>query len=253
MRFFPLAASVAALLLSLFSNPSLAQQPKDLPPPANKSAIQPDTGSVSKNVYTNDFFRFVYTFPDGWRVQSTTEQKDIIEEGHKALYGGTPEKSEEHQQAMKATWTLFGAEDFVREEPAGSSLQIVAFDLKSDPTFKDPVAFLVAIGEELKARGAEIVQKPASSAIAGREFFVLKMKIEDTRQDSSKRTIYYASVVTIERGFALTWFFFAEKSSTLQDLLGGLNGLKFQSSADSPIAPHLGAQVEASRRANYAL
>jgi hypothetical protein len=231
----------------------LAQQPLAPPTPASKSATQPDTGSVSNNIYTNDFFRFFYTFPAGWRVQNVAEQRNIMEEGHKALYGGTPEESEEHQQAMKWTWTLFGAESIAKDEPAGSSLQIVAFDVKGDPTFKDPVAFLAAMAEELKARGAEIVQKPSNSVIAGREFFVLKMKIDDTRQASGRRTIYYATALTVEHGFALAWFCFADNSSTLQDLLGGLNQLKFLSPNGSPFAPHLGAQVEVFHRANYAL
>jgi hypothetical protein len=78
--------------------------------------VQPDTGSVSDSVYTNDFWGFSYPFPANWRVQSKQEQREIAEEGHKDLYGNDPEKSAEHQEALKWSWTLFGGRKIPREK-----------------------------------------------------------------------------------------------------------------------------------------
>jgi hypothetical protein len=126
--------------------------------------------------------------------------------------------------------TFRRAED-TEGEAVGSSVQVVAFDLKGDPTFKSPAEFLSGISERMKEKGAEVVQKPAESSIAGRNFFTLKMKFDNPDPASSRRSVYYAATMTIERGYALTWFLFASSSAALQELLDNLNQLKFKNSA----------------------
>ena len=223
--------SFATLLVSSCLNASAAQQVVT-PPAQTKASLQPDAGSVSNNVYTNEFFRFSYAFPADWYAQSQKEQKQVAEEGHKAIHGENPEKSEEHQEAMKSTWTLFGAVKDLKAGPSGPSVQIVAFNLKGDPTFKNPADVLSGIGEALKARGAELVQKPTESSVAERKFFTMKMKIDNPDPAASPRTIYYAASMTVEQGYALAWFLFSDSPSSLQELLEGLNQVKFKNSAN---------------------
>lgn len=115
--------------------------------------------------------------------------KSKSKEGHKAVHEENPEKSEEHQEAMKWTWTLFGAVKNLEAGPIGPSVQIVAFDLKGDATFKNPAEVLSGIGETLETRGAQFVQKPTESSIAGRKFFTMKMKITSPDPTASPRTV----------------------------------------------------------------
>ena len=204
-----LQTSLAMLLVFSFQNASAAQ-PAAAPSSQTKAPVQPDTGSVSNNVYANEFFGFSYAFPADWHTQSQKEQKQVVEEGHKAVHGDNPEKSEEHQQAMKSMWTLFGAVKDLQAGPAGPSDQIVAFDLKGDPTFKNPGDVLFGIGETLKAKGAELLQKPTESSLAGRKFLTLKMKIDNPDAAASSQTIYYAASMTVEQGYALAWFLFSD-------------------------------------------
>ena len=230
MRYSLKHASLVIFLSSLLPDAFLAQQTPAPPPSKISAAAQPDAGAVSDNVYTNDFFGFSYTFPANWRAQSKQEQREIVEEGHKNVRGNDPEESEEHQEAMKWMWTLFGAVKDLKAGALGPSIQIVAFDLKGDPTFKNPMEFLSGVSEEMKEKGAKVVQKPAESSIAGRNFFTLKMKFNIP--GSSPQTVHYAATITIERGYALTWFLFADSPAALQELLDGLNQLKFRNSAN---------------------
>lgn len=232
MLFSRWCASSAILLLLSLQNVSSTQQTAPPRPLQTKAPVQPDIGSVSENVYANEFFRFAYTFPADWHVQNQKEQKQVAEEGHKSIHGDNPEKSEEHQEAMKLTWTLFGAVKDLKAGPTGPSVQIVAFDLKADPTFKNPAEVLSGIGETLETRGAQFLQKPTESSIAGRKFFTMKMKITDPDATASTRTIYYAASMTLERGYALAWFLFSDSPSSLEELLGTLNQVKFKNSAN---------------------
>lgn len=227
-----LLRTLLGIFLGLLMKNALQAQQKPAPSSQTETALQPDTGSVSENVYANDFFRFAYTFPADWHVQSQKEQKQIAEEGHKAVHEENPEKSEEHQEAMKWTWTLFGAVKNLEAGPTGPSVQIVAFDLKGDPTFKNPAEVLSGIGETLETRGAQLVQKPTESSIAGRKFFTMKMKITSPDPTASPRTVYYAASMSIERGYALAWFLFSDSPSSLEELVGTLNQVRFKNSAN---------------------
>jgi hypothetical protein len=100
--------SFAALLILSLASFLPAQQKEAAPSAQNGAAVLPDTGFVFDNIYKNDFFGFSYPFPAGWQVQSKRAQRQVMEEGHKSIFGEDPEKSVEHQEAMKLVWTLFG-------------------------------------------------------------------------------------------------------------------------------------------------
>ncbi len=45
------------------------------PPASDQTAVRPDTGSISGNVYTNPYFGFSIAFPQGWKVVQSGRTK----------------------------------------------------------------------------------------------------------------------------------------------------------------------------------
>jgi hypothetical protein len=193
-------------------------------PPA--AALKPDSGSVSAGIYRNDFFGFSYSFPADWKVQSEKEQRAIAERGHQEAYDQDPNDSAEHQQAMKYTWFLLGA-GASAADPQKPSLQLIAFDLAGDRSFKNPRQFLGQLSAPIKAMGGRVTQAPTEKTIAGHRFTSVQYRIDTLGDDNRPATVYWESALTVERGHVLAWFFFSDSQAALDRLAGTLDSIAF--------------------------
>lgn len=219
-----LAAALAVLALVW---PLAAQDAPAHPAAPPAAALKPDSGSVSAGTYKNDFFGFSYSFPADWKVQSEKEQRAIAEHGHEEAYDQDPNDSGEHQQAMKYTWFLLGA---VRDPSAGSgkpSLQLIAFDLAGDRSFKNPKQFLGELSAPIKAMGGRVTQAPTEKTIAGHRFTSVQYRIDTVTDNNKPATVYWESALTVQRGHVLAWFFFSDSQAGLDRLAGTLDSVAF--------------------------
>lgn len=90
-----------------------AQQKNDPPPPTRanvrsdpQSANTLDTGNLEGGAYSNDFFGFSLTLPDGWLVLDTDDNKKILNKGRQAVEENVPEKKKAALEASLARTSI---------------------------------------------------------------------------------------------------------------------------------------------------
>ncbi|MBW7474719.1 DUF1795 domain-containing protein [Paenibacillus oenotherae] len=65
-----------------------------------------DLGKVENGTYTNDYFGFSLTVPQGWQVQDAETMNEISEMGKDAIAGGDEDKKKDLDLAEKKTLNL---------------------------------------------------------------------------------------------------------------------------------------------------
>ena len=219
------AVALVVMAALVIACPVAAQSTAAHPPAA--AALKPDSGSASAGTYKNDFFSFSYSFPADWKVQSQQEQRAIAERGHQEAYDQDPNDSAEHKQALRYTWFLLGAAGKPAKTPQGPSLQVIAFDLKGDRTFKNPKQFLGELSAPIKAMGGQVTQAPTGKIIAGHKFTSVQYRVDTVTDDNKPLTVYWESALTVERHHVLAWFFFSDSQAGLDQLARTLDSISF--------------------------
>ncbi len=220
-----LTALIAAAIMGARPAPAIAL-------PQQTGKIQPDSGTVSGNIYTNDYFGMSYQFPQGWHVQGKDAQSEVMERGHKGIYHEDASKSEgeaatEHHEALERTWFVFGATQRPGERMQRPSVQIVAFVLSGISSPPGPKEVLSAWGESLKPMGVVLVQEPTEMSVASHRFFVALYKFTPSSSENGGKTVWQASAITVEHGHAVMCFFAADSQSAVNDLVRTLDSVSF--------------------------
>lgn len=189
-------------------------------------------GTVSGNVYKNDFFGFSYTYPQGWHAQDIEAQKEVAQRGHGVAFGEKPDQSpsasaEEHREAMNRTRFLFGATQAAGSTMTPPSVQITAVDLSGEPSLPAPKTLLAEVSQGMTEKGALLIQPAAEMQIAGREFASAQYKLDVKGPDKTVQTWFEGAALTYDRDYALIWFFDANDQPGVDDLLKTLNGVAF--------------------------
>jgi TonB family protein len=256
----------AALLLGIFlvissgTAPALrAQDPQSKEPQtgatgqtesgssaAQAEKVLPDSGSVSENVYTSDFFGFTFEFPKGWSVQGEVTKRYIMDVGNAALSGGDPSQKAVLELAEKKTHQLLT----VFEHPVGTPVPfnpgiiVLAEDISFAPGIQKGSDYLLNVKMALAARpNISVVREPADVSFAGLPF---------SRMDVSMETrtgviVYEAYVATIHNGYALAFLIIGDSQKRLDELAEALNTIQFKgqpSTSESKPASETPAQVQ---------
>jgi hypothetical protein len=181
-------AGVNQAQASLASSPASAEQ-------------EPDSGSVLDNVYRNEFFGFTYTFPKGWMVS---------QDSRNSLERQPPAKPGVHI-------LLFA---FQHHNFAEISTLIVRAVKLSSPD-KNARQFLLDEYPAARARGAKPQGDPKELTSAGWQFFsaVFKAKV-------GGGTISEENIVTIQKGYALEFYFVTNQDKTLKALQKTMESLR---------------------------
>ena len=120
-----------------------ALDPEGTNKPPESNNPHPDGGSVSGNVYTNQFFGFSFEFPKGWTVLSADAARAIAEIGGATLANGDPTLQDAQHAVSRSTYPLFYArEGMTKNGMSVSSIQIQAMDLSIELNLNSPEEFL---------------------------------------------------------------------------------------------------------------
>jgi hypothetical protein len=191
--------------------------------PASKTLV-PDPGSVSNGVYRNPFFGFSYKIPYGWAERTADLQPDDIRQ--KDIQGNEmPEKLPENKmpKADEPDKSLVLLSVFARPPEAAadtvnSAVVIAAESVSSYPGLKTAADYFVPLTEVTVPKGFKVVNEPydfsrgANPVIRG-----------DFSKELGTLTMHQASLVTLKKGYVVSFTFIGGSDDEVQELVEGLS------------------------------
>jgi hypothetical protein len=201
-----------------------------------EGTLQPEDGSISGNVYTNDFFEFTFEFPRGWFVQTDGTKKSIEESGT-----GTASRGDLGEKGILDPLTI-GTHRLLHllQYPIGASapvnqeILILGGDVSCAPGLDTGEKILLGLKVELARRYSnfdfEVIHEPVNVTLGGKVFSRM-----DTRMDSPNGiSLYQTYASTVLNGYALIFVLDAGKPKRLDDLFQTLNTLQFKAQLAPP-------------------
>src|SRR5438445_6949250 len=112
---------------------------------------RPDNGKVLDGVYTNQFFGFCYTVPQGWTVHGEETQKVIMETGKEIVAGEDQDKRRVMEAASKRTFQLLTVFEYPLGTPnkANRGIQVMAENVAFAPGIQTGKDYLQVLEKNL--------------------------------------------------------------------------------------------------------
>ena len=157
-----------------------------------------DYGTVENNLYTNSFFNFKATLPDGWIVQSKKQTEDLVEIG-KDMVAGEDENlkavinASEINSAYLLTVFQYEVGAAVDYNP---SLMLIAENLKIAPGIKNGSDYLFQtrkLFEQSQIKYNHIDDTFEKVKIGNRDFYRMNLDINHTGMNIKQS--YYSTVI----------------------------------------------------------
>jgi len=176
------------------------------------AAITPESGVVSNGVYSNSYFNFSYRLPE--QAQSGGNPFTATTENYRE------ETSDTHQDGAKKYLLLDAA------GAANNSVQLVAIDTSEEPRIR-PSDLVVAEMAALRSLGGRMIGAAAEKEIGGRTFSIGKAQVNGEVRGATETL--YAGFAAVKQGeYVLTWTFFADSPTRLEQLLESLETVSFE-------------------------
>ena len=196
--------------------------------------LQPEDGSISGNVYTNDFFEFTFEFPSGWFVQTDGTKESVGESGR-----GTANKGDLGEKGILDPLTI-GTHPLLHllQHPIGASapvnpeILILAGDVSCSAGLDTGEKILLGLKMELARHYSnfQVIHEPMNVTLGGKVFSRM-----DARMDSPNGiSLYQTYASTVLNGYALVFVLDAGKPKRLDDLFQTLNTLQFKARLAPP-------------------
>jgi len=192
--------------------------------------LRPEDGSISGNVYTNEFFEFSFEFPSGWSVQTDGPKRSIGESGT-----GTANKGDLGEKGILDPLTS-GTHSLLHllQHPIGASARvnpeilILAKDVSCSTSPVTGEKVLLDLKVELARRYSrfnfEVIHEPMNVTLGGKVF----SRMDASMDSPNGISLYQGYVSTVLNGYALIFVLDAGKSERLDDLVQTLNTLRFK-------------------------
>jgi Flp pilus assembly protein TadD len=194
---------------------------------AQTNGSEPDIGSVSGNVYTNQFFGFSFEFPKGWTVLDAGAARVTAEAGGAILANGDPTLQDAQHAATRIAHPLFYATEGLTKDGAISvrSVQIHALDVSAAPGLKSPEDYLTglaAMRSQFVRTATEPMGKPEPLQVGGRPFWKLNMS---TRVGNA--LLSEAEIVAIQKRYVLIFVVVGPDTASRDDLVKTIQAVHF--------------------------
>jgi len=163
--------------------------------PAHKTSF--DMGSISEGSYRNNSFQFSYRLPFGW-VDRTS---DIREDTEKS----------------KVLLAIFERPPAASGETINSAVIVAAERLDSYPGLKTAVDYFGPLTELTESKGFKVVNQPYEFAVDGKP----TVRGDFTKARGTLQMLQ-ASVVTIEKGYVLSFTFVGGSPDEITELVENL-------------------------------
>jgi len=186
---------------------------------------KPEDGSISKNIYTNKFFGFVYEFPKGWIRLSSDAARATLEAGGKFILGGDDPTQVDVSTAAarKGHPLLYVVEGGIGKQSIPvKTVMVTALDIGTTPRLT-PGSFLKSVSEQFQHTGALVINEaPAEIALGGRSFWKATFAVQTTIG-----SIYTTEFVTADKGYLLIFVIGGQGPENLHEAEKSLESIRF--------------------------
>lgn len=164
------------------------------------SAPSPDLGSLTDGVYHNPFFGIRYKAPFGW-VDRTQDMREDSAPGKSLLLLATFSRP---PQATGST--------------VNSAVIIAAESIADYPGLKTAADYFDPITELTTSNGFKVVNEPYEFSLGGRH-----MVRSDFSKDVGSLKMLQSTLVSLQKGHALSFTFIGGDEEEIENLIGGLS------------------------------
>jgi hypothetical protein len=196
-----------------------AQTANPAPRSAKKSPAAEATPSLSRGLYHNPSFGFVYKVPFGW-VDRTAEMR----QGDAGQNATDPAKAE----------VLLGVFERPPEstgDTVNSAVVIAAESVSSYPELKTAADYFGPLDEVITAKGFKVVNQPYSFSVGTKQ-----LARSDFSKDLDKLTLAQATLVMIAQDYVVSFTFIGNSPDEVDGLIEGLRFPPAHRSAGAPLS-----------------
>lgn len=192
---------------------------------ARAQASNPDFGSVTDGVYRNSFFGFSYKIPFGWVERTADMRQNDVRENEMPEAG--PRKADEPGKALVLLSVFARPPEASGGSTVNSAVVIAAESVSSYPSLKAAADYFVPLTEVTMAKGFKVINEPydfsrgANQVIRG-----------DFSKELGTLTMHQASLVTLRKGYVVSFTFIGGSEDEVQELVEGLSFAVSQKAAN---------------------
>jgi hypothetical protein len=200
--FFSCLLLTCALAAQTPKNPASSSKPAST---SRSAGALPDSGSISNGLYRNATFGFTYKMPFGW-VDRT---RDINEDS--SPDAASPKKSVVLLASFERPPEATG-------NTVNSAVVIAAEAVSSYPGLQSAAQYFGPLTEVTKSKGLKVVNEPYDYTVGAKPL---------ARGDFSKSiadlTMHQSTLVTLEKGYVVSFTFIGGTQDEVDDLIEHLN------------------------------
>lgn len=204
-------------------------------------------GTVSGNSYVNAALGLSYEFPVGWYVADKATQDKVIEAGHQAAWGNSPDAAREHETVQNCMRALLWTTKYPEGTPTKEVNPLIVLSVADPdcfpairfPTSSDDQETISQVGQALvrSFQGAPLFGQGnirLGTLTAQGHFFLVvsgesKMNLPGR---SAPVEAHNSMVITSANNFWLVWIFSSGSEAELQELKN--TNIRFSSSPAAP-------------------
>jgi hypothetical protein len=189
-------------------------------------------GSINGDIYSNQQLGLIFRIPSGWNHPDDDTQKQVMESGHRAMFGDDPAEDAEHQQSLRCTKNLVWLTKYPMGTKNGMSNPLVVLNVVDEsclgprrfPSSPDDRDGLAAAAQQLKM-GLVGSESPGTKESV-RAFLVgdhLMVEVSGERLVSlpgraEPEKVSMTLTLMEQKGFLLEWMYGAGSSEELAEI-----------------------------------
>ena len=225
---YKITASLCALVWCTSASVAQSQRPSkrrpfSLPPPYTDM-----TGKFDGTTYTNKFFGFTLTLPQGWQPQDASVQQQFMEKVRQKAQLENTTNQVPPQTSMMRTTSLF-----LIVKPIGGEIDPIIFAMAENiamiANMHSPQQYLERMRLASLRPNSPLLyeESPTKQTIGGVEFGMIEAILRNPTSAAliTARLRYYA---TLRKNHALLFLLIYDSHEQLQACLDVVNSLKFQ-------------------------
>ena len=209
-----------------------AQSRQSSPPPSAQHVRKPssaadsrlDPGSVGNGVYRNRALAVACKIPPGWVLRTDEMNAPPPTDDRQLKQGPSPDESDNALAKKPAAGSgsvllaVFSRPPEATGEEVNSSIVIAAESSTSYPGVKDAAQYFGPLTEVATAQGFKVVNEPYQF-LSGTKMLARG----DFAKERGTRVMHQATLVMLERGYAISFTFIGGTEDELEELIQGLS------------------------------
>jgi hypothetical protein len=196
---------------SASSSPSASSTSKPLKKSASTTNAKLDPGKVTAGVYRNRTLGFACKIPPAWVLR--TEEMNARE-----LEDENADAGKNATDAGRVLLAAFSRPPEARGEDVNGSIVIVAESAAAYPGLKDAAQYFGPVTEVALAQGFDVDEEPYEFAVGTKT--VVR---GDFEKDVGTRVMMQSTIVTLARGYAVSFTFIGGTEDEVEELVQGLS------------------------------